>query len=440
MPYEDDRAGLDALITITGQRLVEEFRRQMSPPTDKPLPLPPFVQNPAGTPRKLIVAIDGSSIYSTIPGALPCTEVGVVSLGLLIIDLNKLNNLPRLPQSGATNPRHLRQTEQTESLAVALPGRNSAKADGTTPKIWFRQILNTELGQTDFGGENLAETLYELIHRGDNPKIGYCPNELCKAPNLDLPKPNTTQQCPQCNKDIFTTDGLRIHEDFRENASVTECHSRVMNILEMLTLINILRYLASSEKGLRVIANTAFIMDGPLAAFGTIAVLARAIKNQLNEIQNILDKQRPGDHLLILSGVKTGTFVDHAAELDHAPQPDKRIPINSHWLPNDEYIRTHIVAKNDSNSHPWGRDTYYGRPLIVKTSGGQRLVLNIAQPESKSDAVLTDQPSPLALADAIATINPLGMDPNQLMPLRRVHSHAAIPLRAGTDLIESLAP
>lgn len=440
MPYEDDRAGLDALITITGQRLVEEFRRQMSPPTDKPLPLPPFVQNPAGTQRKLIVAIDGSSIYSTIPGALPCTEVGVVSLGLLIIDLNKLNNLPRLPQSGATNPRHLRQTEQTKSLAVVLPGRNSVKANGITPKNWFRQIINTELAKAHFGGETLSETLYQLISRGSNPTIGYCPNELCDNKNLKLPTPGSIDQCNECKEDIFTTDGLRIHEAFQENDSAVECHSRVMNILEMLTLINALRYLEKSEEGLRAIGNIAFIMDGPLAAFGTIAVLALAIKQELKRIQDKLSEDRPGDKLLVLSGVKTGPFVEHAAELDRAPEPNKRIQLSSHWLPDNHYIQTHIVAKSGENSHPWGRDTYYGRPVVVKTNGGQRLVLNIAQPEASDGALLTEEPPPIALGDAIATINPLGMGANQLLPLRRVHSHAAIPLRAGTDLIESLAP
>ena len=440
MPYEDDRAGLDALITITGQKLIEEFRQQMEPPTDEPLPLPPFVQNPTGIQRKQIVAIDGSSIYNAIPGALPCTEVGVVSLGLLLIDLDKLTNLPRLPQSGATNPRHLRQTEQTQSFAIVLPGRNSAKANGATPKNWFRQIINTELAKTHFGGETLAETLYELISRGRNPTIGHCPNEDCPNRNLELPTPGSIGQCKECKEEIFTTDGLRIHESFQENVSAVECHSRVMNILEMLTLINALRYLEKSEDGLRAIGNIAFIMDGPLAAFGTIAILALAIKQELKRIQNKLSEDRPGDKLLVISGVKTGPFVDHAAELDRAPEPNKRIQINSHWLPDNQYIRANIVAKNGENSHPWGRDTYYGRPVVVKTEGGQRLVLNIAQPEANDGAPLTEAPPPLALGDAIATINPLGMGANQLLPLRRVHSHAAIPLRAGTDLIESLAP
>ena len=50
-----------------------------------------------------------------------------------------------------------------------------------------------------------------------------------------------------------------------------ECHSRFRDVLEILALMNILRYLVKSKEGRDAIANTAFILDGPLAAFGTIA-------------------------------------------------------------------------------------------------------------------------------------------------------------------------
>ena len=76
--------------------------------------------------------------------------------------------------------------------------------------------------------------------------------------------------------------------------------------------------------------------------------------------------------------------------------------------------------------------------MVVKTSAGQRLVLNLAQPETEPP--LTNAPVPRALGDAIATADLLGMGDHQFLPLRRAHAHAAIPLRAGTDLIRSLSP
>ena len=106
--------------------------------------------------------------------------------------------------------------------------------------------------------------------------------------------------------------------------------------------------------------------------------------------------------------------------------------------PINDYIRSHIVAGASEHSKPWGELTYFGRPVILKTMEDQRLVLNLAQPEA--DPPLTEASRPRVLEDAIATAGPLGVSAHQFLPLRRVHAQAAIPLRAGSDLIKSLVP
>lgn len=158
----------------------------------------------------------------------------------------------------------------------------------------------------------------------------------------------------------------------------------------------------------------------------------------MQRIQGVLDKNSPGSNLLVMSGIKSGPFVEHAAEIDRAPEPDRRIPPNHVWLPDNGYIRSNIIAGASEQSKPWGELTYFGRPVILKTAQGQRLVLNLAQPEANPP--LTEAPCPRVLDDAIATAGPLGVGAHQFLPLRRVYATAAIPLRAGTDLIRSLAP
>ena len=170
--------------------------------------------------------------------------------------------------------------------------------------------------------------------------------------------------------------------------------------------------------------------------FGTIAVLAQAIRRELKIIQAKLQGFRPDAKLLVISGVKSGPFVHHAEELDRAPAPNKRIPPNHVWLPDNQYIRDNIIAGHSDDPNPWGELTHYGRPVVLKTPRGQRLVLNIAQPEAEPP--LTDQPEPLALGDAISTAGPLGVGSDQFLALRRAHRWASIPLKVGTDLIHSL--
>lgn len=435
MPYDDERAGLSAIRAIAESGIVDEFRSQLvDRHSGEPIELPPFEQCAKGNIRSHVLAIDGSSIYESIPGALPCTEAGLVSLGVVVINTDKLRTLKRLPESGSVDPRELRSTETGESLGTMLPGRNAAKQDGTGPRTWFREIINQELESANLGGESFAETLHTLLK--DNREIR-CPNMDCEN-RVQLPEPNEIGECISCGELIRLVDGLRIHEIFLENQSVGEAHGRFRDALERLALVNALRYLAKTDSGLNAIAHTAFVMDGPLAAFGAIAVLAKAVREELRRIQDLLNKWSHNANLLVMSGVKSGPFVEHAAELDRAPAPDQRIPKNYMWLPDNDYIRSYIVASAAENPKPWGEVTYFGRPVVLKTETGQRLVLNLAQPEA--DPPLTDAPRPHALGDAVATAGALGMGEHQFLPLRRVHAQAAIPLRAGTDLIKTLAP
>ena len=435
MPYDDERAGLAALRALADRDIVDSFRENLAPLKEGPLPeLPPFAPyGHDGQPRKRVLAIDGSFLYQPIPGSLPTTEAGVVSLGMVVIDMEKLQSLPRLPQSGAVDPRSLRATERPETFGTMLPGKNARKRDGTEPRIWFRQSINDELENAHFGGPSLADTLYSLL--SDDRMIS-CPTVGCPE-NVMVPRPGTTGKCPMCGDPIYLTDVLRLHSQFIEEQSALECHSRFHDALQILALMNALRYLACSKRGRRYIANAAFVMDGPLAAFGVIAALAAGVRKQLAQIQRILWARNPDSNLLVMSGVKSGAFVDHAEELDRAPEPDKRIPPGHVWLPDNDYIRARIVASSAAQPKPWGELPYFGRPVILKTRDNQRLVLNLAQPEAEPP--LTNAARPRVLDDAIATADSLGMGSHQFLPLRRAHAHAAIPLRAGTDLIGSLA-
>ena len=436
MPYPDERAGLAAIRAIVDTDEFNEFRERLDPPSHDTViePWPPFTPCPPGISRSHLVAIDGSQVYDSIPGRLPNTQAGAVSLGVVVINLQDLHDLDRLPGSGAVDPRRLRDTEHGHSVGAMLPGTNARTVDGLDPRRWFRSCLNDLLGTISLGRESFADTLCALL--GPAHTINSCPNPDCSAKHLAVPAPGTVGACPSCASEVLTSDALRIHEQFDDNQSSLECHMRVMQTLEILALANSLRRLTESEAGLEALARTAFVMDGQLAAFGTIAILAHALRSEFGRAQRALDDQRPGAQLLVLSGVKSGPFVQHAEELDRAPAPNRRIPKNHYWLPDNDYIRSHIVAGQSGGSKPWGEVTHYGRPLVLKTAQGQRLVLNIAQPEAAPP--LTVHAPPLALADAVATASPLGVGTDQFLALRRAHRWASIPLKAGTDLIRSL--
>ena len=96
MPYADERAGLAAIQALADSDEFEDFRARLQPPSpDTVLSLPPFRPSPAGRSRTHLVAIDGSQVYDHFPGRLPDTQAGVVSMGLVVINLEKLASLPK---------------------------------------------------------------------------------------------------------------------------------------------------------------------------------------------------------------------------------------------------------------------------------------------------------------------------------------------------------
>ena len=285
MPYEDERAGLTAIRALAEKRVVEKFRLQLAERhPGRVFDLPPFEPFPNGSARSRVLAIDGSNIYEAIPGALPATEAGLVSLGIVVIDTFRLASLKRSPDSGAVNPRQLKETEHGTTLATMVPGQNAAKRDGTTPQRWFREIVDFEITRANLGGESFAETLHALLPE----RVVRCPNGECRE-QVTLPEPGKTGGCSACGGTIWLTDGLRIHEQFVEHRPAAECHARFRDALELLALVNAVRYLASSVRGRWFLGRTAFVLDGPLAAFGTIAVLAIAIRKEFTRIQGLLD-------------------------------------------------------------------------------------------------------------------------------------------------------
>ena len=429
MPYPNERAGFSALEDLERRRVIEAFGDRLEHGVNVPRrPLPPFESFRSRQARPVVVALDGSSIYHRIPARLPCTEAGLISVAIVRIDVQRLEELPRLPLSRATDPVALRETEHASTLQLALPGRNARSASGLASREWFRHEIQANLETGHFGGENLASTLHALL--GD-PRDIRCPNLECSARPL-TPKPGMMRSaCSECGSEVLLADALRAQEIFGDEQPCGDAHGRIRQALEILSLMNLLRELVKLENGRRALRRIAFVLDGPLAAFSTIAALQPGV---LRELRRIDQRLSPG-RLLVMSGVKTGAFVQHFSELDEAPEPDSRIPDGTAWLPDDQYIRENIVARTTDQA--WGMITYFGRPLVVKTHQGQRLLLNLAQPEA--DPPLTDAARPRVLDEAIATAARLGVGRHEFLPLRRAHAKAAIPFRAGAAIIESLA-
>ena len=251
-------------------------------------PLPPFESFRHGEPRPVVVALDGSSIYHRIPARLPCTEAGLISVAIVRIDVKRLASLPRLPQSRATDPVALRDTERASTLQLALPGRNARSAEGLTSREWFRVEVQANLENGHYGGEDLATTLHALL--GDPRRIR-CPNLLCTSRPLTPQPGHMRSTCGECQAEVLLADALRAQEIFGDEQPCGDAHGRIREALEILSLMNLLRELVKIENGRRALRRIAFVVDGPLAAFSTINVLRLGV---LRELRRIDEQLYPG--------------------------------------------------------------------------------------------------------------------------------------------------
>ena len=438
MPYENQRASGEALISLQQSSLFQEFTGKIRVPE----PQPTTAIQPAPVPKTTseinrVIAIDGSLVTEVLKHGYPGAEASLIQIALVYIDLRKLET--NRPQK-IIPPRAFNEMDSAQTLQAVLPGRNVVREDGLPPKDYFRaSVFEALQGKVaDTTHETLLET-YEHLMSGRTtsykcPHFENCGNTL--QPSTGLSKCSCERQA-----DIFSTDQLRFHERFNETGPNGEPHGEVMRFLEIILLLNVLRYFLKSDAAVRVLPEIAFVFDGPLAAFGQFASVAPRVKDELRRISEEC-KRRTGKELLLFSLIKTGQFVEHFEQLDfdESGGPGRKYPEQTTLLPSIDYIHRNVVYRSP-DAKEWGKDTYFGRMVLYKSRTGQKMVVNTpmttAEAEDLSNTELAAYPrlpETLAIVDKLSTY----LFEGGFVPIVRAHSHAAIPLKTGRRDLEEL--
>ena len=436
MPYKGQLATGESLIALEQSKLFQDFTGEIRIPEKRSLrSLCPTDIPKVSEEVTRVLAIDGSIVSERIKNGFPGAEASLVQIALVSIDLDKLN-----VHSDKTiiPPRAFNQMDKAQTLQCVLPGCNVVKKDGTPPRVFFREAIFDALqGTVQKGHETLLET-YRALVSGRKHEFK-CPNEDC---DQKLQPRQGTWSC-LCGKDyqLFETDPLRFHERFNENGPNGEPHGEVMRFLEVILLLNVLRYFASFDEGLKILPKIAFVVDGPLAAFGQFAAVVPYVQKELTRINELCVK-KSGKNILLFSLIKSGQFFDHFEQLDYDEEkgPDQKYQPHTVLLPDISYIHEAVVYR-EPGAKPWGEDTYYGRILLYKSSSGQRMVLNTPKvTEASLDLSNTEIASYPRLPEVARIVDRLStyLFEGGFVPIVRAHSHAAIPLRMGGEIIRSL--
>lgn len=438
MPFEGETASYRTLRRILQSNKVRQLqdRFRLAPAADGSSHVPAFLaQSPDGTSDQpeLILAVDGGYFAAEVENGYPGAEIGYITVAAVLILLSKLR---RLARSDIIDPQAHRETQKRSSIDTALPGRGVVIDGQVTPKASMRCVLFEEMTEYRVfpDSETLLDTYEVLMGSADFDNRGRCPCERAATYSRQAGE----YACDTCGATLYSSDAMRLHELFSSTESCEKLYGHVMNTLEKLWLVHVLR--AFERRGpewLALIGKIGFMVDGPLAVYGTPAWLSAPIRAELGRI-NQEQRAVTGLDMMIIGIEKTGAFVRHFEMLD--AKPETAIEPGYVVCLDNSYIRRHIIPS--PSERLYGRNTYFGRKVLYKTRYGHRLVVSLAcfgsQQFDLNTAEVHQFPrlfDALELLDAVSS----NLYPNSISPLIAAHSEAAIPLNLGKQILEDIA-
>jgi hypothetical protein len=441
MPYEGEFAGYRPLQRIVETERVQGLLRKsrvFQSGADGPSVVSPKLAPPSShVLPNYVVAIDGSNAEVDVRNGYPGAKVGYCTVASVLLNLAEM---ARLDKQRPVDPLEFRKTEEASTVDAALPGSNVVTRNHTSARDSFRESLYEVLqdvivDQED--GTRLLDTYESLLaHKPQGRQECPYASEGCNE-RVEIPAGVSSCSCPKKHP-LYSTDALRIHENFRDTGTNGEAFGEVRQIWEHTLLVHVLR-LFEKKQLLGRMDRMAFVMDGPLAIFGHPAWLSAAISRELKRLNGVVRAATNRD-LLILGIEKTGTFVMHFDEIDKAEDGGTNFSSRTFMLPTDKYIKDRIIFSTSTKRY--GMDTYFGRKLFYKTASGARIVADIPFLDDNQDTLDTDDTSlyrefgsACALLDTLAS----SRYPNSVSPLIAAHAQAAIPLRLGTKVLQQLA-
>jgi hypothetical protein len=386
-----------------------------------------------------VIAVDGSTISVPIDNGFPLAEVSLLKVALVSIDLSLLTgNVDRIP-----SPRIFYDMEKAHTFDKVLPGANIDRADvpDDTPRKFFRETVQEALeAKIGSAHESLIETVREIVggSRLGAAKAPICPLEGCEN---ELAIGISRYTCPCSRKEaLFEADAFRFSERFSDVSSNGEAHGEVRHLVEVLALLNVLRFFAGAESTLGYLRDNVFILDGPLALFGHPAWLTPYVRRELVRINSLC--RRKGFELAVFGFEKSGAFVEHFEQLDFSAEKGPRCKYHPNTVIalDSKYINRNIALRPE-NAKPHGKDTYFGRKVLYKTASGDHAVITTAMiNEPSQDFERSDISCYPRLGDILNVLDHLAtyLYRDGFMPLVRANAQAAIPLRKGSDIIRGL--
>ena len=438
VPFQNEVASGESLIWLENSRVLKDFEGVILQ-KEKGAPVsPPVIQVDRNNwwPRR-VIAIDGSHLIKRVNNGYPGAEAGLLLISVVAL---KLEQLKSLDSSSIPSPAYFRNLENVCTLEEALPGIGVVQkgiADDSPVNFFRRKLYDTLSNPIANNHETLLETMRSICLAANFKNKIDCPINDCSE-EFNFQQGEYKCVCGR-EESIFESDILRLHEYFDGIRTGGEALGRLRSAVEVLVLINILRFFIKECP--EYLESCAFVLDGPLALFGTPASILRPIRKELKSLNNEARKINNKD--IVLFGIqKKGQFTEHWNQLDWDDDngPGARFSEQTVIALNHQYIKENILPTN-KNGKPFGTDTHFGRIIMYKSKRQEHIVLHTAMMNKKAEN-LNDNSIECypRLGDILDVIDQLGtyLYKDGFWPIVRAHANAAIPLKRGEDIIKRL--
>ena len=410
---------------------------------------PPEYQNPL--PDNLL-SIDGSNYEASIRDDIPCTRIGYVKIGNLLIKRDQFNSL----QNGGPfiNPFKVAALkENNSSITFALPSSNIKYKGQLTVRDGFRLALDQALYEVRTIPSNPATSLRSTLFKLAAYRTGaFAPSEegtlvlhacpTCKGEKITVKDISEEQLCPHCGETIYPSDCLRIWEEVTDSVSNQMALTRFMNVVEHIFTIHYIRVIRdmNPQSFVDILSNICFFVDGPLAVFGNSAWIHLSIMKFLNEINTTME--RHGKYPIMILGLQKSGIVH-----DYLQLIGKTLQSNSIYCLEDEFRYKYVAFDKTPSASTFGSETYYGQDFLFKTASGRIFVFDVPYPFKDKQGTISfaEEKSKISNYKNLGAYTRLIEDfecdlyENAVIPIALAHKYTAISLEPGSKVLDLLS-
>jgi hypothetical protein len=379
------------------------------------------------------LAIDGSYVVEQVRDGLPSVRYGFAQAAAAYVDLGVLESQRA---ERFVDPYKIERAVNTALVSLDLPVSGAYTRAGVDIVRSWREAINELFRQKKIDVNRLDQPLLDLLfllHGAPGKPAATvpvnCPTQDC---NRDVPVPPTGSDCSVCGEHLFPTDVLRIHEEVGEEDTNQSALGRLMSVIELLVLVGLATLLWEQSRQ-RALPTTLFIVDGPLAVFGTPAKL----RGRALDYFQAMGSTAPGKAPYVCGIEKSGALVDYARQLAR-----HGILGPGDLLVCDEEIIARVV--NANNARAYGKETYWGRKFVYRALDGRVVVPTVPPPTGAPYDANGGQAEPAAYPTLPAILDVIdrtgsSMYVDGIIPVAAAHGKAAFPIGVGTDVLRLVA-